>query len=171
MLEIEVQLLDEYKAVDNICRAIFSSQKGVSQYIEEMEKGYSYGRSLIMSWDNDYYRLKHIRWLRNKIAHESSATDCNNEDIAWLEEFHRRLLTRQDPLALLFAAMRMQSNYPPRREVVQKTFPQQLIIRNTNLQYEKEPSPKKNGVSVVVWIEIFIIIVAAAAFLGYIFNL
>lgn len=170
MLETEERLFEEYKAVDNICRDIFSSQSGVSQYITEMEQNSFYGRS-VPSWDNDCRMLKRVRWLRSQIAHETSVTECNEEDAAWLEEFHRRLLERQDPLALLNTAKRKQSNYTPQREDAQKNVSQQPIIRNTNLQYEKEPSQKKNGVSVIVWIEIFIIIVAAAVFLGYIFNL
>lgn len=171
MLETEERLFEEYKAVDNICRDSFSSQSGVSQYITEMERYYSYGRSLISSWDNDYRMLKRVRWLRSQIAHETSVTECNEEDAAWLEEFHRRILKRRDPIALFNTAKREQSNYPPRKEEAQKTVSQQPIIRNTNLQYEKENSPKKNGVSVIVWIEVLIIIVAAAAFLGYITNL
>ena len=171
MLETEERLFEEYKAVDNICRDSFSSQSGVSQYITEMERYYSYGRSFISSWDNYCRMLKRVKKLRNNIAHETSVTDCNEKDIIWLEDFYRRLLEQQDPLALLRTAKRKQSNCPPRREDAQKNVPQQPIIRNTNLQYEKEPSPKKNGVSVIVWIEVLIIIVAAAAFLGYITNL
>lgn len=171
MLEIEVRLLEKYKRLEKFCRDSYSSQDGVNQYITEMEHNFSRGRSLISSWDNDCRMLKRVKKLRDKIAHEPSVTDCNEKDIVWLEDFYSRLLERQDPLVLLNTAKREQSNYSPRREDAQKNVSQQPIIRNTNLQYEKEPSPKKNGVSIIVWIVIFIIIVAAAAFLGYITNL
>lgn len=106
MLEAEARLFDEYKRVDNICRDMYSSQSGVSQYITEMELHSFRGRSTVLSWDEDYRKLKYIRWLRNQIAHNSSATDCNDEDVEWLENFHCRLLKCQDPLALLENANR-----------------------------------------------------------------
>lgn len=137
MLETEERLFEEYKIVDNICRDIFSSQSGVSQYITEMERYYSYGHSLISSWDNDYRMLKHIRWLRNKIVHESYATDCNDNDVLWLKEFHHRLLERRDPLALLRTANRERLNCPPRREHTKKTAPPHRMSGNAYLQRKK----------------------------------
>lgn len=116
MIGTEVKLFDEYKRVDNICRDMFSSQSGVSQYITEMERNSFRGRYMVSSWDRDYRRLKRIRWLRNQIAHESSATDCNEEDVTWLEEFHHRLLECQDPLALLGNASRGQLSRLPQHE-------------------------------------------------------
>lgn len=119
MLEIEERLFDEYKIVDKICRDIFQSQSGVNQYIAEMDNNFSHGISAVPSWKDDYYRLKHIRWLRNQIAHESSVTDCNEDDAAWLETFHHRLLERQDPLALLKKSDRDMLVFP--RQNVNKT--------------------------------------------------
>lgn len=116
MLETEERLFDEYKMVDNICRDIFSSQSGINQYITEMDQKFSYGCSVVPSWDDDYRRLKRVRWLRNQIAHESSATDCNEEDVAWFEEFHSRLLELRDPLALLRKADRERSSFSYQRE-------------------------------------------------------
>lgn len=101
MLETEERLFDEFKRVDNICRDMFFGQSGISQYITEMEQNSFYGRSAVSSWDMDYHMLKRVRLLRNQIAHDSSATECSEEDADWLEEFHSRLLTQNDPLALL----------------------------------------------------------------------
>lgn len=112
MLETEDTLFSEYKRVDNICRDMFLSQSGISQYIAEMEKDSFHGYSMVPYWDRDYRKLKRVRWLRNQIAHESFATDCNEEDVAWLEEFHSRLLEQQDPLALLRKAKRERSTLP-----------------------------------------------------------
>ena len=170
MLETEEILFDEYKTVDNICRDIFSCQSGVSQYIAEMERYYSYGHSLISSWDNDYRMLKRVRWLRNKIAHESYATDCNEYDAVWLEEFSRRLLERQDPLALLRTAEQKRSNYLPQKERAHRADSEQWAVGNANLQDKKESSPNKLGSSLIVFVEILIILVAVAAFFCYIAN-
>lgn len=104
MLETEEALFDEYKSVDNFCRDMFSVQSGVNQYLAEMEQAAFRGRAMVPSWQEDYRQLKHVRWLRNQIAHEPGATNCTWADVGWLEEFHDRLLASQDPLALLAKA-------------------------------------------------------------------
>lgn len=164
MLAIEERLFDEYKKVDKLCREIFSSQSGVTQYITEMEQKASYGRSVIPSWNDDYYTLKRVRWLRNKIAHESGATECNENDAAWLENFHRRLLEQQDPLALLGNANRERSNYSPRREMKSNPYSDQWMYRNVNLQ-EKKDSSNRTVVALIVLVEVLIILAAVAVLL------
>lgn len=163
MLEIEVRLLDEYKIVDNICRDKFSVQSGVNQYIAEMEQKFSYGRSVISSWNDDYYKLKHIRWLRNKIAHESSATDCTDEDAAWLENFHSRLLNGQDPLALLRKSEWKRSFSTPKYENRSKPS----VSSNAYLENKKASSSKKSAAALIVFIEILIIIAAVTLIIIY----
>ncbi|MDE6595829.1 MAG: hypothetical protein K2K44_07460 [Oscillospiraceae bacterium] len=165
MLEIEERLFDEYKRVDNICRDIFSSQNGINQYITEMNQKSFYERSLVSSWDKDYRMLKHVQWLRNQIAHESSATDCNEEDAAWLENFHRRLLEQQDPLALIRKAERERSNYSPRQEMKSNPYYDQWMYRNVDLQ-EKKDSSDRTVVALIVLV-ILIIFTAAALFLVF----
>lgn len=160
-----MRLLDEYKTIDKICKDKFLSQSGVNQYIAEMERNFSYGRYVISSWNDDYYKLKHIRWLRNKIAHESDATDCNWDDIAWLKEFHSRLVNRQDSLALLAKFNREQEKAAYMRKAANNPNSRKAPLT------ENEKSSKRTVTAAIVWIEIFIIIVAAAALLGYITNL
>lgn len=158
MLGDEEMLFDEYKRVDNICRDMFLSRSGVSQYITEMEQNSFRGRSVVLSWDGDYRRLKRVRWLRNQIAHESFATDCNEEDVAWLEEFHSRLLERQDPLALLEKTNREQMRIPPQRKSESNADPEQRTGRNSQPQKKEDYTPKGN-------IIVFIGIAAAVLFL------
>ena len=161
MLAIEERLFDEYKQVDKICRDMFLSQSGVTQYITEMERIASYGRSVIPSWNDDYYTLKRVRWLRNKIAHESGATECNENDAAWLENFHRRLLARQDPLALLCQFNCERSNYPPRQESM-PIYSEQWVDRNAHLQEEKDSPLKRAVVALITLVEVLIILFVAA---------
>lgn len=101
MQRLDRELFDEFKRVDGICRDMFSSQRGVSEYIEQMERDFAYGRQRIPSWERDYRSLKRVRWLRNQIAHEMTATDCVVDDVEYLQDFHNRLLCQQDPLAVL----------------------------------------------------------------------
>lgn len=107
MRGLDQELFDEFKRVDAICRDMFSSQRGVSEYIEQMEQAFADGRRQVPSWERDYRALKRVRWLRNQIAHEMTATDCADDDVRYLRDFHDRLLRRQDPLAALSRAGRI----------------------------------------------------------------
>lgn len=160
MLAIEERLFEEYKQVDKFCRDMFLTQSGVTQYITEMERIASYGRSVIPSWNDDYYTLKRVRWLRNKMAHESGVTECTELDAAWLENFHRRLLSRQDPLTLLSNANREQLVYPTKREMESNPYSDQWMYRNVNLQ-EKKDSSSMTVVALIVLVVLIIFTFAA----------
>ena len=96
---IQIELLDEYKYVDAICRDMLGAEKGVSAYIEQLDKTPGTVRYWITEWNDEYRQLKHIRWLRNQIAHSTGSVECSQADVDWLKGFHNRLLTQQDLLA------------------------------------------------------------------------
>ena len=96
---IQIELLEEYKYVDAICRDMFGAEKGVSAYIEQLDETPMTVRYWITEWNDEYRQLKHIRWLRNQIAHSTGTVDCTQSDLEWLKGFHNRLLTQQDILA------------------------------------------------------------------------
>lgn len=123
MQGLDRELFDEFKRVDRICRDMFSSQRGVSEYIEQMEQDFAYGRQRIPSWERDYRSLKRVRWLRNQIAHEMTATDCAVDDVEYLQDFHDRLLCQQDPLAVLRRTRQAVRPATPRPQ----TIPQKQI--------------------------------------------
>ena len=100
MLEYERELFDEFKRLESLCRDMFSCQHGVSEYISQMEQTPAYIRNQIPSWNEDYRTLKHLRWLRNQIAHEMTATDCGRNDVEELKDFYCRILNGKDPLAV-----------------------------------------------------------------------
>ncbi len=115
MRGLERKLFEEYKRVDGICRDLLSSPRGVSGYIEEMERAAARGRRWVPTWERDYRTLKRARWLRNKLAHELTGTDCAADDVRCLRDFRRRLLRRQDPLAALRRAERARRPAPSDR--------------------------------------------------------
>ena len=96
---IQIDLLEEYKYVDSICRDMLGDEKGVPAYIEQMEATPMAVRCKIAGWNDDYRELKHIRWLRNQIAHSTGYVECTPSDVAWLKTFHNRLLTQHNPVA------------------------------------------------------------------------
>ena len=110
MNAVQIELLEEYKYVDSLCRDMLSAEKGVTAYIEQMEATQPVVRYKIVGWDDDYRKLKHIRWLRNKIAHSTGNVECMPSDVAWLKTFHNRLLTQHDPLADAYRITRETQN-------------------------------------------------------------
>ena len=111
MLELNVKFHEEYKRLDALCKDMFSSKDGVTQYICEMEyTELKYSRQ-IYNWDDIYHKLKHMRWVRNQLAHEVGAFDydlCTEDDVEWLECFYNAILHACDLLATVAKMKRQQ---------------------------------------------------------------
>ena len=100
MNDIERDFFDEYKKLDNLCKDCFNSEQGVSAYIEEMDNTEDKVSAMIAYWGNDYKKLKHIRWVRNMIAHSDEESECGRDDIEFVLDFYQRIISRRDPLAM-----------------------------------------------------------------------
>ena len=106
---------DAYKKLERFCSELYSQQSGVSAYIAEMEACADRGRASVPSWNADYQGLKHIRWVRNRIAHEAEPGRLSEDgDLTFAQDFYRRLQAEKDPLALL------RRTGPPRRRSAPK---------------------------------------------------
>lgn len=111
-----MSFLQSYKRLDNLCKDVCRSDRGVSSYIEAMERIPS-GAVRVPGWKDDYYKLKHYRYIRNKIVHDVGAEEavlCSAADIVWIDRFYNRILNRQDPLSVYRKAA-------PRRPVRPRT--------------------------------------------------
>lgn len=96
---------DEYTKLDDLCRQMFNSSKGITQYIESMESTAYKKRCNIPDWESDLKMLKQYRHIRNNLAHtpgEFHRDICVQYDITWIQMFYDRIVKRKDPLALLF---------------------------------------------------------------------
>ena len=151
MNAVQIELLEEYKYVDSICRDILSAEKGVTAYIEQMEATPPAVRCKIAGWNDDYRELKHIRRLRNQIAHSMGYVECTPSDVAWLKTFHNRLLTQHDPLADAYRITRETQN----RVKAQTVIPTQVMISHKDFAYDYDSS---SG-----WRKVLIAIVSVAA--------
>lgn len=95
--------LEEYKNLDQLCRQIFMSDKGVTTYIDEMKAIPTFDANVIQNWSSDLSRLKDLRHTRNILSHEVGTLQqnmCTQNDIDWLKEFRLRIINQTDPLAL-----------------------------------------------------------------------
>ncbi len=143
MNKLEVKFFDEYKLVDNICRDMFRLNQGVTEYIKQMEIMDAEGSRIVVNWREKYKKLKHLRWLRNKIAHESGAPDLTENDLIELQNFHNQLLKQVDPLAELWKKRR---------------------VYNRNVVNQEYYNPESDDSAISVFILICIVIIVIGLF-------
>ena len=94
--------IDSYKRLEKLCSELFGNSKGVTAYIDEM-LSISDGQRYVKNWNQDLKKLKHYRWVRNRIVHEPGCTEknmCTAEDEQWISSFCFRIMHQTDPLAL-----------------------------------------------------------------------
>ena len=104
MNNINIVFQEEYKRLDALCRDMYASRGGVSEYIRQMELVSYADRRYCADWETDYKQLKHLRWIRNQLAHEVGTLDenfCTDTEIEWLKNFHQRILNVSDPLSVI----------------------------------------------------------------------
>lgn len=158
MTNLEKEFFDEYKRVDAICRDMFGAEKGVTTYIEHMKKASISLRFSVSSWQNDYRQLMRMRWLRNVISHENVLSECTQEDLMWLRDFHQRILCGQDSLA---GAERVRREGEQR---IKSVTPKPAAAPAPNR--ERKNDNNKNDTSNILWVVVTIIIIAACCALG-----
>lgn len=150
MTELEIGFFEEYKSVDNICKDMFQSQQGVTEYINQMDENMMMGSRSVPNWNEKYKMLKHLRWLRNQIAHDSGAPELMESDLLELQNFHKQLLIQKDPLAIISKSLRETKTNSPEIRVNSNSF-------NAN-----EENEDVNPLTVIV-------IMFIAALLGFVF--
>ena len=100
MDECVLDYLDLYKRLDQLCRDMFRSKDGVTEYINQMDRVISKINSK-QDWRNFYSGLKYQRRLRNDLVHNTECSDCTEEDIDEIEYFFDLILKQEDPLACI----------------------------------------------------------------------
>lgn len=101
MNKLDIDFLEKYKRLDNLCKDILSSNTGVTSYIDKMTS-LSYGFSMVSSWENDLKRLKHIRWVRNKLTHDNNSDGLvGDEEINFVNDFYNQIMNQEDPFSKL----------------------------------------------------------------------
>lgn len=161
-----LEFLKTYKKLDELCRQILSSDRGVSEYIDEMSsesKGYR-----IAGWERDYKKLKKMRWIRNCLVHETDSFDdnlVNIEDIEWLHTFYNRIMECTDPFSLLHQSENMNTKKGKQDKCAAKTFSTNKVSHSRN-----EDLPDKNIVLAGTILAGVILIGIVIVMLGIIFS-
>ena len=100
MNECTMDYIDSYKRLDQLCRDMFRSKDGVTEYINQMDRVISRINSK-QDWRDFYSRLKYQRRLRNNLVHNIGCSECTEEDIDEIEYFFELILKQEDPLAYI----------------------------------------------------------------------
>lgn len=98
--------IDEYKRLEKLCGQALGEDGRVTAYIDAM-RAIPDGERYVSTWQEDLKRLKHYRWMRNRIVHEPDCNEknmCAPEDAKWLRNFRTRLEKHRDPLTLYLKA-------------------------------------------------------------------
>ena len=107
MQERDNTFFEAYKRLDRLCADMYGGQNGVSQYLEDMERQPYRDRLAVPRWEESYKTLKHLRWVRNRIAHETGTVSvCEEQDLRDVTGFYNAILAGQDPLATLYRRRR-----------------------------------------------------------------
>ena len=145
MNECALDYLESYKRLDQLCRDMFRTKDGVTEYINQMDRVISRINSK-PDWRNFYSRLKYQRRLRNDLVHNTECSECTEEDIDEIEYFFDLILKQEDPLACIRK--------------------QQTLTRHASIQtsdsssIRREYHSKKSGiVEFLIYIIVFITII------------
>ena len=152
---IQIELLEEYKYVDKICRDMLGVEKGVTAYIEQLDETPMIVRYWIAEWNDEYRQLKHIRQLRNQIAHSTESVECTQSDLDWLKGLHNRLLTQQDLLAKAHRVIK--ESQIQRQQQLAKTVTAAAPKPDANV-YRSPKGPRKSWILIAVIAALAIII-------------
>ena len=102
MQALDNEFFEAYKRLDRLCSDIYGCRSGVSQYIEDMDEASYLGQLAVPLWGQAYKTLKHLRWVRNQIAHDSGQIlICDESDIQDVNDFYDDIMSGRDPLAQL----------------------------------------------------------------------
>ena len=101
MTDVEMRFFDEYKKLDALCKDMYAFEKGVTDYLNNMEENFQQGTHTVRGWDRDYRAIKRLRHIRNLIGHQMGNSGCTEADFNDLQRIHLRFLQHEDPLLLL----------------------------------------------------------------------
>lgn len=90
----DMKFLQAYVALDDVCKKHLRSEKGITQYIDQLSDKDRTSETL--------KTLKSLRYKRNKLVHEVNAdVGPTLQEIKWLTEFKNKVENKKDPLTVL----------------------------------------------------------------------
>ncbi|MCR4693100.1 MAG: hypothetical protein K5664_04375 [Firmicutes bacterium] len=146
--------IDSYKHLEKLSGEVLNDDRRLSAYIDEMANTPK-GPRYVPSWNEDFKRLKHYRWVRNQISHEPNCNEsnmCEHDDELWLDNFYERIMNQTDPLAQY-----RHLNYPQSKIYAPKTQPIQNDCSPKIYEDDYQP-PKNNRFGIGLFVAVFVLL-------------
>ena len=153
MRDLNIDFIELYIKVDQFIRDANVSEKGVSLYIEQMERESFNGPMYVNTWNDDLNMLRQLRRKRNQLTHEAGFDSdiCEKTDYDWLKTFYDRLMSASDPTAMLYKAKaeELQKAEEQKRKLEeerrlkkleQSKLQKQVPVKNDSSVYEPDDS-------------------------------
>ena len=102
--EENTRLVECFGKLEQLCSQIYGEKHGVTSYINDMTAKSSIGWGTVNGWEKYLSTLKEVRHKRNQLSHGEVSFEewyATEEDIRFIEEFERSILTQTDPLSML----------------------------------------------------------------------
>lgn len=160
--------LDEYKHLEKLCNEIYGENHGVTLYISDMEQTPSFIQSKIPGWNEDYKRLKKLRYIRNVIVHEDSALgEYTEDDVHYLKLFYQKIIDGEDPLSKRRALQEIRNNNLRNEESIVYWPPANSIPRvNDRKEDVKESEWKYVGIALILGVIILAVLFSFFSFVS-----
>ena len=149
---------EAYKRLDRLCGDILNCKNGINEYIQQMEESNQL-RYKVSEWTEDYKMLKHIRWVRNQIAHDISNSPVSTEaDLKFTNSFYNRIINQNDPFARL-------------RNVEQrKIHPHNYSLPQSTENSSHTQSHNNSAIVLLMAISVMILLISLILFFYLVFN-
>jgi hypothetical protein len=193
MTPLDTELFNEFKRLDKLLKESRDTERGVSDYIDDMKEVPLYESDSIPDWDLDLDRLWYCRHLRNKLAHDTVSEDhplCDPENVEFLKSFYARVLRGDDPLARLrkyriqVRQARARSTPPPQQPPrygggyqgtpprPQASPPRKQVAQLDPRYVQRQPSNSSEGcLASVIWVTLSVLAVpCVAAIIGFLIH-
>ncbi|MGN0375304.1 MAG: DUF6548 family protein [Butyrivibrio sp.] len=154
--------IDSYKCLEKLCGEVLNDNRRVSAYIDIMINTPD-GDYYVRNWKEDLKKLKHYRWVRNKISHEPGCTEqnmCQREDALWLDNFYSRIMNHTDPLSLYRKAKMPHPIMKPKQ--INKA---ERVVYTKPTVNNVKPSRRRSGCIVFLIVAVIIVVVEIALIL------
>lgn len=149
MKKADNAFFEAFKELETLCGEIYSCRSGVSEYILDMEKNMSEGEKKVENWTADYKTLKHLRWVRNKIAHEAGdAQISEDKDLDAVCAFRDRVIRGKDPITLLNKAKK-----------AAKPASSRSSSASGKSKTASKKKQKKNLIPIVIAVEVIVLLI------------
>ena len=150
MKKADNQFFEAFKELETLCGELYSCRSGVSEYLLDMEKRMAEGEKKIENWASDYKTLKHLRWVRNKIAHEAGDERISEDkDLDAVCAFRDRMIRGKDPITLLNKA----------KKAAKPASTRSSASASGKGKASSKKKQRKNLVPIVIAIELIILII------------